>query len=55
MKNFLKSHTFLLTLTLCLSTTVVFWALTINQCLEIRIKEIEIIASCSLTTTKTGI
>ena len=55
MKNFLKSHTFILTLTLCLSTTTVFWALTINQCLEIRIEEIEIIASCNSRTTKIGI
>ena len=47
MKNFLKSHTLLLGLTLCLSTTLIFWALTTNTCLRIKSQSVEIEASCN--------
>ncbi len=55
MNSFLKSHTLLLSLTLCLSTILIFWALTTDRCLEITSKEIEIKASCESRAKKTEI
>ena len=49
MKNFIKSHTLLLSLALCLSTVLSFWALEKDRCFEIKMKErLEIKVNCMI-------
>ena len=52
MKNILKSHLIFLVLAISLLTIVIFQALKLNQCLEIKSKYIELKASCSLSINK---
>ena len=47
MKDILKSHSIFLVFTISLLIMVIFQALKLDRCLEIKSKQIEIKASCS--------
>ena len=46
MKDLIRSHTLLLSLSLCLSAILSFWALEKDNCLEIDVEKIKIKVAC---------
>lgn len=49
MKNFIKSHTLLLGIALCLSAVLSFWAIEKDSCLEINVDgKLKIKAGCQI-------
>ncbi len=46
MRNFIRSHTLLLSLTLCLLAVLILWALETRSCLLIEVEEMTVEAGC---------